>query len=272
MSATTQGYLLNGRVRYAQPAGGFRSGIEPVLLAASIPARPGQRVLEGGTGAGAGLLCLLTRVPGVEGVGIELDPDQAELARANALTRHAGACRPPRLSATPTSNSVGPGLRRDGKGEGDAMTILTGDIETVVPDGVFDHAFANPPYHTASGTASPSSARATAKRAGTDLLAIWATALAKPLRARGTLTLILPASSLPACIAAMAAAGCPADRILPLWPKAGVPAKLMIVRGIKAGRPALRLLPGLVLHEADGRFTPAADAILRDAAALSLDH
>ena len=34
----------------------------------------------------------------------------------------------------------------------------------------------------------------------------------------------------------------------------------------------LRLLPGLVLHEPDGRFTPAADAILRDAAALCLDH
>ena len=50
MTDITHGHLLDGRVRYAQPAKGFRSGIEPVLLAASIPARAGQRVLEGGTG------------------------------------------------------------------------------------------------------------------------------------------------------------------------------------------------------------------------------
>ena len=61
----------------------------------------------------------------------------------------------------------------------------------------------------------------------------------------------------------MAAAGCSAAAILPLWPKAETQAKLTIVRGVKGGRGKLRLLPGLVLHEADGRFTPAADAILR---------
>ena len=51
----TQGHLLGGRVRYAQPRSGFRSGIEPVLLAAAVPARPGERVLEAGSGAGAAL-------------------------------------------------------------------------------------------------------------------------------------------------------------------------------------------------------------------------
>jgi len=234
----TRGHLLNGRVRYDQPARGFRSGIEPVLLAASIPARAGERVLEGGTGAGAGLLCLLTRVHGVEGVGIELDPDQADLARHNAAS----------LSG---------------------MTILTGDIALVEPEGAFDHAFANPPYHAATGTPSPDLNRAAAKRAPASLLGVWASALARPLRTRGTLTMILPAVQLQACLQAMAAADCRGEAILPLWPKRDVPAKLVIVRGIRRGRGALRLLPGLVLHEADGRFTPEADAILRDAAPLA---
>ena len=61
----TDGHLLGGRVSYAQPREGFRSGIEPVLLAAAIPARPGEHVLEGGSGAGAALLCLAARVPGL---------------------------------------------------------------------------------------------------------------------------------------------------------------------------------------------------------------
>ena len=66
------------------PGAGFRSGIEPVLLAAAIPARPGARVLEGGSGAGAALLCLAARVPGVHGLGIEQDPALVALARQNA--------------------------------------------------------------------------------------------------------------------------------------------------------------------------------------------
>ena len=243
MSATTEGHLLDGRVRYTQPSGGFRSGIEPVLLAATIAVRSGQRVLEGGAGAGAGLLCLALRFPGLQGIGIEIDPGQVALACMNA-----------------TANGM------------DGLSFIAGDIEAVVPDSVFDHAFANPPYHLAAGTASPNAARARAKQGQSDLLAAWATALGRPLRYRGTLTFVLPAAHLPACIAAMAAASCPADVILPLWPKPGVPAKLTIVRGIKNGRGAMRLLPGLTLHDSRSRFTPAADAILRGGGALKLDH
>jgi tRNA1Val (adenine37-N6)-methyltransferase len=243
VSTITHGHLLNGRIRYAQPAEGFRSGIEPVLLAAAIPALPGQRVLEGGTGAGAALLCLMSRVPDVTGLGIERDPDQAALARANAAAND---------------------LR--------GLEILTGDIETAEPAGVFDHAFANPPYHPASGSASPNVGRLTAKQAAPDLLARWTAALVRPLRPRGSVTLILPAASLPACIVALAAAKAPVDAVLPLWPKAGVPAKLILVRGIKGGRAAMRLLPGLELHQSNGQFTDVANAILRDGAALGLDH
>lgn len=251
MTAVTDGHLLDGRVRYAQPAAGFRSGIEPVLLAASIAARPGQRVLEGGTGAGAALLCLFARVPGLSGVGIEVDPDQAALARANA-----------------TANGFLSGAPAGAGG----MTVLAGHLETVVPDGPFDHAFANPPYHPASGTPPPDQARARAKMADADLLVSWSRALAQALRPRGTLTLILPVARLSDCMGAMATASCPAETVFPLWPKAGVAAKLAIVRGIKGGRGPLRLLPGLILHAASGRFTPETDAVLRGGAALDLGH
>ncbi len=238
---TTDGFLLNGRIRYAQPATGFRSGIEPVLLAATIPARTGQRVLEGGTGAGAALLCLNARVPGILGCGVEIDPDQIARARANAI-------------ANEMPDSI----------------FINGLIETHVPDTPFDHAFANPPYHLAPGTDSPDPGRQRAKSGSASLLMDWARALAKPLKHRGTLTFILPAASLPACLAAMAAADCPVAAILPLWPKAGAPAKLTIVRGIKGSRTPPQLLPGLTLHAPDGRFTPEADAILRNGEALPL--
>jgi tRNA1(Val) A37 N6-methylase TrmN6 len=101
-----------------------------------------------------------------------------------------------------------------------------------------------------------------------ELFGTWAMQLAAPLRHHGTLTLILPAASLPAGLAALAAAGCGGPVLLPLWPQTGRPAKLLLLRGSKGGRGPCALLPGLVLHEPGGGFTPAAEAILRDGAAL----
>ena len=239
--ATTAGTLLGGRVRHAQPCRGHRSGLEPVLLAAAIPARPGARVLEGGTGAGSALLCLAARVAGISGVGIERDPEMAELARRN-------------LSE---NGCVG-------------LEIATGDLTSWRGAGGFDHAFANPPWHAEAATASPDVRRDAARRANPALLEAWARALAGALRRRGTLTLILGADHLAVGMAAVAAAGCGSPAILPLWPKLGRPARLVVVQAIRGGRGPSRVMPGLVLHEADGRFTAAAEAILRDGQALKV--
>ena len=82
----THGHLFDGQIQYAQPRRGFRSGIEPVLLAAAIPARQGSRVLEGGCGAGATLLCLAARMAVVEELGIETRPWLRSPARTPAPT------------------------------------------------------------------------------------------------------------------------------------------------------------------------------------------
>lgn len=237
----TLGHLLGGRVRYAQPREGFRSGIEPVLLAATLPARAGECVLEAGSGAGAALLCLAGRVPVVRGVGIELDAALVSLASRNAQDN---------------------GFQQ--------LEFVPADIGSPPDLGLFDHACANPPYHAAGGTPPPDASRRTAKQADEGLLATWSSALARQLRPRGTLTFILPASLLPKAIAAFAAAGCQPTTLLPLWPKAGRPAKLALLRGVKGGRSPFRVLPGLVLHQADGSFTDEAEAILRDARPLPL--
>lgn len=234
--------LLGGRVRHAQRADGHRTGIEPVLLAASIPAAPGVRVLEGGTGSGAGLLCLAARVPGVVGVGIERDPALADLARANIAA-----------NGFP------------------ALSVLTADLDAARPQGAFDHAFANPPWHHPAGTPSADPRQEAARRAAPGLLALWVARLAAPLRHRGTLTFALPAAMLPDALAALAAAGCGSPAVLPLWPRAGRPARLLLLRGIKGGRAPCALLPGLALHAPQGGYTAAAEAILRDAAPLPFD-
>jgi hypothetical protein len=55
------------------------------------------------------------------------------------------------------------------------------------------------------------------------------------------------------------------------WPGGSRPASRVLVRARKAeGGAPTRLAAGLVLHEPDGRFTPAAEAILRDGVGLML--
>ena len=239
--SVTSGHLLGGRVKYAQPRLGFRSGIEPVLLAASIPVRAGECVLEGGSGTGATLLCLAARVPGVQATGVERDPGLVSLARQNAA---ANAWR---------------GLR-----------FIEADMAALPDAGMFDHGCANPPYHPAAGTPSPNAAREVAKRGGEGVFQLWAAALASRLRPRGTLTFILPAAMLTDCTQAFASAGCPATAMLPLWPRVGCQSKLVLLRGVKGGRTSFRILPGLVLHDAGGGFTQEAEAILRHGHALAL--
>jgi tRNA1(Val) A37 N6-methylase TrmN6 len=58
--------------------------------------------------------------------------------------------------------------------------------------------------------------------------------------------------------------------LFPLFPKEGEPALRVIVQARKASRAGLRLLRGLVLHGADGRYTVKAEAVLREGAALEL--
>lgn len=244
---TSHDTLMGGTVRLAQQHSGHRSGIEPVLLAAIVPARPGQRVLEGGTGAGAGLLCLARRVPGISGVGLELDAAMAELARANFAAN----------AASELANAAS------------ELSVLEGDLALTLPDGLFDHAMANPPWHNPAATHSPDPVRALARHARPGLMALWARQLAQSLRHRGTLSFITGAGTLSECLAAFTEAGCGSHVVVPLWPRAGRAAKLVLLQGVRGGRGPSRVLSGLVLHDSDAGYTEAADAVLRGGAMLS---
>jgi len=241
VSETTAGSLLGGKVCYRQPREGFRSGIEPVLLAAAVPARAGEKALEAGTGAGAGLLCLAARVPGIAGTGVEKDPLLAALAREN-------------LAANGVS----------------AITILEADIETFENGERFAHSFANPPWHEQAGTPPSHPARMSAKRGGARL-ASWIGAMARRTLPGGSLTLILPAARAADALQAAAMSGCGGMTLFPFWPRSGSPAKLILLRAIRGSRSPFRMLAGLVLHKPDGRFTDEAEGILRDGAPIALD-
>jgi len=234
--------LLDGRVRLCQPIRGYRAAIDPVLLAAAVPARDGECILDLGTGVGAAALCLLARVPALRLVGLDRDPGLAALARHNAAR-----------------NAVG-----------DRFHALSGDVAAApLRPARVDQVMANPPYLPPDrGRRSPDPARDRANVEGHAALADWITAALRLVRPRGAVTVIHRADRLDALLAALhGRAG--AVEVCPIWPRAGQPARRVVVRARRDRRTPLRLAPGLVLHDADGQPTAAAEAVLRAGCALA---
>ena len=233
MMDRTHGTLLGGGVSYMQPRDGYRTGIEPVILAAAIPARPGERVLEAGCGAGAGLLCLLHRGRGLHAVGVELDPGIAALAREN-LAAH--GCR---------------------------ATVATADVSASVGFGPFDHAFANPPWHDPDGTEPPGRRRALATHgAGLDR---WIMSLAQAVSPSGTVTLALGAALAGRALARLDQEGFARTQLWRLVPKAGRTPKIVLLH---AARGVGREQHDWRLHQDDGRYTDATERVLRGGGGL----
>lgn len=238
--ALTEDALLGGAISLRQFRRGFRVAIDTVLLAAAVPARPGDSVFEPGAGGGAAALCLARRT-GCRVVGLESRPDLVALAADNAARNALGG----------------------------QVTVLAGTLGAPLPAaaaGSFDHAMANPPYQPAGhGTRPPEAAKASAHVEGEAELNAWIDVMLARLKPRGTLTIIHRADRLDAILAALAGrAG--GMVVFPLWPRVGEAARRIIVRARKGVRTPLTLAAGLTLHEADGRYTDAADAVLRGAA------
>ena len=236
--------LLDGAVRLRQPVNGYRVAIDPVLLAAAVPARPGERILDAGTGTGAAAMCLAHRVPGTTILGIEVQPALAALARDNAAVN----------------------------GFATRLEVIEGDVASPrrPASPAFDHVMANPPFRQAGRATRPAAAeRAMAHHEAGATLRDWSRYCFSRVRGRGTVTFIYAASRLAELLVEMAAAA-PAIDVLPLWPRQGRPAKRVIVQARPGVAGELRLLPGLVLHQADGAYTAGAQALLRRGSALEL--
>lgn len=236
----THDAFLGGQLHLWQPRSGYRAGADPVLLAASVPARAGETVLDLGCGVGAAALCLGARVPGLELLGVEQQPEYAALARRNGLN------------------------------------VVEADLSQL-PEEVrgrsFDHVLANPPFFDrASGRQAHDVGREAARGEATPLAA-WIKTAARRLRHKGHLHVIHRAERVPDLLAAsQGRLGSP--EIWPICPRVGKIAELVIFRARKDGRAEFRLHPPIILHQGaqhlrdEDSYRPEIRAVLRDGAAL----
>lgn len=240
-------YVLNKRVRLLQPPGGFRTSLDSVMLAAACPANAGDQVLDMGCGVGGAAFCLLERVPECHVTGVEIQKEYHTLAERNIALNKA-----------------------EGRAE-----FVHADIHGYEAER-FDHVICNPPYLEAGTyTEAEDEGRAVALghtaphpgplHEGERGIKDWIDSGFRLLKSRGTLTVIHRADMLDKIILAMGKRF-GAIEIIPLWPRAGNPAKRVIVRAVKDRRSPAVLHAGIVLH--DEGYTAAANAILRDGQAL----
>ena len=230
--------FLGGRVIVRQSETGFRAGLDAVMLAAAVPG--GGAVLELGAGAGTASLCLAARLADVRVTGVEIDPELVALATANSAANGMAA----------------------------RVGFETADIFDL-PEAYrrqFNHVLSNPPFHGDEGQAAPDPARARALQDG-GTLGAWLELGLKRTVSGGTFTAILRADRLGEALAALPERGI---TVFPLWPRAGVAAKRVILQAQQGSRTPLVMAAGLVLHQDDGRYTPEADAVLRDGMGLEL--
>ena len=117
----TSDTLFNGKLIVYQRKGGYRFALDAVLLAGLTRVRPGDRILDLGTGCGVVPLVMAHRNQGQQIVGIEIQPDLVRLARQNV----------------------------EANGFSSRIEIHEGEFRQVPPEfrpGSFDLATSNPPY------------------------------------------------------------------------------------------------------------------------------
>lgn len=235
--------FLGGKLHLLQPRQGYRAGVDPVLLAATVPAVAGQRVLELGCGVGAAILCLGARVSGLHLTGVEREPYYADLAQRNGGAR---------------------------------LEVVTSDISDMplaLRQRQFDHVLANPPYFDRrASVAAEDPSREVALGEATPLDA-WVEIAARRLAPKGYAHFIHRAARLPDLIRALPS-GMGSIEVLPIAAREGRAPERVILRARKSGRAEFRLHAPCVMHKGshhardEDSYVARIKAVLRDGAAL----
>ena len=247
MDEVTIDDFLSGAIKVVQPKSGYRAGIDPILLAASIPAKFGQSVLELGCGVGTASLALAHRVAGLNITVVEVQPSYAKLALRNAD-----------LNNLPLS----------------VVCADLAELPSEIRDQQFDHVFANPPYFDRKSSTRSDDIGRDRAIGENDELNMWLSVAAKRVKPKGYVHFIFRTERMDEFLRLMP--NSLGSRVItPIVPRYGRQSTLFMAHACKNGQAAFRLESPLILHKGefhqqDGEdYSQKISKVLRDGDALT---
>lgn len=237
MATTSVDAIFGGRVVLEQHLRGYRFNVDSVLLAAFAHSFSGESIVDVGTGSGIVGIALAHLRAHATVTLVEVQPSLAALARAN-IARNALA---------------------------DRVELVEDDIRSF-PGRTrhFELATINPPYFIpGAGRQSPDGERARARHQLHGDLSALMRSIDRHLFPRARLCVVYPAAGTGALLHALEQCERRAVLLQPVLPYAGAPSSLVLAAAQRSRAHATTLLPPLILHDADRRYTPEADVILR---------
>lgn len=223
--------LQRGGLRILQRAQGFRFGTDAVLLADFAAVKRGERVLDAGTGTGVLPLLLSARASEATFTAVEMQEDVADMAGRSVLLN---------------------GLEA-------RIRIVCADIRdaaALIGHEGHDLLVTNPPYTAdGAGLVSPEKTRALSRSDSELSIEDWMIACGKLLKNGGRLCCVFPAPRFLQLCDAMRAGRVEPKRVRFVCARGDAAPKLVLLEGLKGGRPGLHFMPMLVTHDAQGNYT-----------------
>ena len=223
ITGLTKNKFLGNKLDIFQLSDGYRGNMDSVLVAASVAAESGQKILELGCGNGVALCCLLYRIGGLEVYGIEIDKRASDICRKNIILNKFEA------------------------------TIFNSDIVTSIRElksVSFDHIFMNPPYfkrNSVKKSPTPSSSQAKIEAVP---LSKWLSVAKKRCKPKGKITIIQRVERLPEIIKCLSG-NFGKITVQPISSFKNTSPKTVIVQATKSSRAAFKLLSPKIVHKRD---------------------
>ena len=244
MDEFTKDSFLGGGIRIWQPKKGYRAGIDPILLAASVNVSAGQKVLDLGCGVGTASFAIGYRVKNVELYGIEIQKVFADLADLNS------------------------------KENGIELQVECSNISNLssnITSKNFDHVIANPPYFDRKSSVRGINVAKEKSIGDTHPISEWLKVAAKRVKPKGFVHFIVRSdrlmeifTNMPNSLGSLV--------ITPVISRKNENAKLTILHAKKNGRAGFIISSPIVLHprksDVREKYIPEVDKVLRNGASL----
>jgi tRNA1Val (adenine37-N6)-methyltransferase len=237
MDDVTQDSFFNGRIRLKQHRAGYRYSIDAVILASAVQLKPGETLVDLGTGCGIIPLILAFRHPGIRIWGVELQPQLAAVAEANIRENEMAS----------------------------QVTILHADMRDIGPQMAgtpVDTVVSNPPYRRRrSGRVNPDEQRALARHELAITLPDIVRVSRRLLKTGGRLIMIYTASRIADLLWHMRAEHIEPKRLRTIHSHAGRDASLVLIEGAKDAGPGMAVSPPLIVYAGPGSYSEEVQAM-----------